>query len=622
MNKYLSLILLFVFSGSVANAQSRNKNTELELSFTGKTVTSLPWNTDGGLVVKETFEGSYGSTSFCHVANNQIAFLNELNNEISIYENEKLVSKFKSSISPTSGLNFIEGKFYLFGLDTYSIHDKNGEFIKNIPLPKELKSIRNIKEVDGKVFLVSEKQSSFLLKKNEFLKFKGVPLAEGLFAKAIKISNNLVELNLLNSKEETITFNYRTDKNLSSFKIIGGTKDKVFVDAEYIKQEKPLLAERRIIAFSIKNNKLKEIENLLLPNSYFVSVRRDIKVVDETIYYYLTTPQYGQVFEFNLDTNQNKFKFAKDVISKSFHYNNNEVETFDYSSYSKTSSRDSVVDPISREEIISRAEAFETHIWIATESNIWNKRCSVDYKSVISAPYVKVGENRSVPYMWDGFSSLEKFDEGMAHGLSAGNTYTKTNIGSMDCAEGVDCSGFVSQAWKTTWKYDTREFKPIIIMYDKWSDLKPGDIANKSGHVRLFHSWNDDGSMLMLEATSQKNVWRVVYNTYTIAEMQSKYDPYFLYSVYDETTAVSNFNLIDNSIKIYPNPVTDSFKILNELDDFDSKLTFDIINTKGEKLMRGIADDNYINIETLNAGIYFVRIKSDEFTIVKKIIKK
>ena len=618
MVKYLLSIFLFLVSISISFAQpgkgSGNAN------FIGEQVVSLPWNTDDGLVQKQTIEGSYGSSSFTSVSENKVAFLNELENEVTVYSKNEIVLKFNASISPTLGLSFADGKYFVFGINECSIHDSKGAFIKEIQLPTNLKSVRNVIEVNGDVFFVSEHQTSFWYKNNKFIKLDGIPVGNGVFYKSFKLSNNHFEIKRIIEGKVVETLNFKTNKNLSSLKIIGGTSSVLYFDAEFIVQEKPLVSERRIYSMKVTESNLSYINDLVLPNSYFLSTRNDFEFINGSIYYFLTTEEAGSIYKFDIGLSVSGFEFSNKNMSKAYHYNNF-TEPFIESNIFNKVYTDSVVAQISRKEIIARAEAFETHIWTATADNIWSGEIC-DNQQVIAAPYVKVGENRSVPYMWDGFSSIEKFDEGMSNGLAAGNINTTTKIGSMNCAEGVDCSGFVSQAWNTIWKYDTREFYPIVIDYDSWSDLKPGDIANKPGHIRLFHSWNDDGSMNMLEATTRDNICRVVYNSYTVSEMQSRYTPGYLYSVYEETASVKNNEVFNNAIKVFPNPVVDSFRIIVKLEQFEKGLDYEIISSIGKTLKNGIVDDYPINIEGFKTGMYFVRVSSSEFTVVKKIYKK
>ncbi|MCK5908278.1 MAG: hypothetical protein KAG37_11825, partial [Flavobacteriales bacterium] len=369
MIKYLISIFLFVISLSVSFAQPSHRSDDI--NFIGKLVASLPWNTENGLVQKQSFEGSYGSSSFTSVSEGKVAFLNELENEVTVYSSNEIVLKFNASISPTLGLSFADEKYFVYGINECSIHDSKGVFIKEIQLPTDLKSVRGVMEVSEDVFFVSEHQTSFLYKNNKFKKLDGLPVGKGLFYKTFKLSNNHFEIKRIKEGKVVETLNFKTNKNLSSLKIIGGTNSVLFFDAEFIKQEKPLVAERRIYTMSVTESNLNYINDLVLPNSYFLSTRNNFEFKKGSIYYFLTTEEFGSIYKFDTGPTGGGFEFRDMDMSKAYHYNNfTEPRTENY--LSKSINKDSVVAPISREEIIARAEAFETHVWTATESNIWD----------------------------------------------------------------------------------------------------------------------------------------------------------------------------------------------------------------------------------------------------------
>ncbi|NOZ46590.1 MAG: T9SS type A sorting domain-containing protein [Chlorobi bacterium] len=619
MKIIFSLIALIILS-STSSAQSFDKTKKY---FKGEKTLSLSWNLQTNLTHKQSYEGNYGSTSFCKIDKDRTAFLNESENEISVFNNDKKEMSFKSGITPSLGLNFIADNYFVFGLYECAIHKSNGELIKTIKLPSSLKVVEKVTEVGGNIFFVSSNQNSYLYAGDKFVKFSGIPLYPNIFVKAIKQSYNMARIVFIESNLEIKSFNFNTDKELASLKIIGGNKSNLYLDVEYIKQEKPLIAEREIIAIDIKNNHFEKLDNTILLNEYYLSVRQDISVLGDSMYYYSTSPSKATVYCLSLNSNVKKEIFTKEELSNTYHFNNHLLPVLKNENNSVIKSPpDSIVNPISRTEIIARAEAFETYVWTASSENIYDGNWC-DNQFVYSAPWVQVGNNRSMPYMWDGFSSLEKYDAGMELGLSAGNTNTSTNIGSMNCAEGVDCSGFVSQAWNTKWKYDTREFYHITVEYSSWLDLKPGDIANKSGHVRLFHSWNENGTMNMLEATSRDNVWRVVYNTYTISSMQYVYNPYYLYSVYTGTNSAEHKQLSINKIIISPNPVKTTFRVLSNPTDLLLNADYKIIDCNAKVIKTGkvsISDES-IDISTLKKGIYFIVLRNNNFEVSKILVK-
>lgn len=83
--------------------------------------------------------------------------------------------------------------------------------------------------------------------------------------------------------------------------------------------------------------------------------------------------------------------------------------------------------------------------------------------------------------------------------------------------------------------------------------------------------------------------------------------------------AVSNNGNTVN-IKIYPNPVTDSFsiKLPNQLEIKQ----IEIFDTSGKLVNNNISQNNKIYVSSLSPGIYFIKIKTDKGVFVAKFIKK
>ncbi len=75
---------------------------------------------------------------------------------------------------------------------------------------------------------------------------------------------------------------------------------------------------------------------------------------------------------------------------------------------------------------------------------------------------------------------------------------------------------------------------------------------------------------------------------------------------------------IDNKdFIIYPNPVTDKLNISST----NSLLSISIMSINGAKVYEGNIIDNKVDLSTLNSGIYFVKIETDNESVIKKLIK-
>ena len=82
-----------------------------------------------------------------------------------------------------------------------------------------------------------------------------------------------------------------------------------------------------------------------------------------------------------------------------------------------------------------------------------------------------------------------------------------------------------------------------------------------------------------------------------------------------------NESIIDNNINIYPNPAENEIHISSE--DRIEEVT--IYNVNGQQTIvngQQSTSESIINISSLNAGVYFIKIKTDNQIITKPFIKK
>jgi hypothetical protein len=83
----------------------------------------------------------------------------------------------------------------------------------------------------------------------------------------------------------------------------------------------------------------------------------------------------------------------------------------------------------------------------------------------------------------------------------------------------------------------------------------------------------------------------------------------------NETLDVADFSI--NKVIFYPNPVKDMLYVKTE-----NKInSISIFNINGLKVFEGNLVDNKIDLSTLNSGIYFVKIETENESTFKKIIK-
>ena len=191
------------------------------------------------------------------------------------------------------------------------------------------------------------------------------------------------------------------------------------------------------------------------------------------------------------------FADKNDLISNSITDN-----FFDYS-------LDDVVGPqatITRDQVIANATAFAEYIWTVSQSNYSARTCS-NSCPVGPSHWIAGTTVQGVAYQWGGYDSISDFTSKLSQGYLAGDVSGTSCVG--NCATGVDCSGFVSQAWQTS-RYTT-DTLPNISTEINVSELKAGDIFNKAGsHVVLFYHFDTGGNPVFYE--SQWTEARVILN--------------------------------------------------------------------------------------------------------------
>jgi hypothetical protein len=147
---------------------------------------------------------------------------------------------------------------------------------------------------------------------------------------------------------------------------------------------------------------------------------------------------------------------------------------------------------VTRIEVIERGKAFCYHPWHCYADNL-AASCASNYDS----EYV-VGDHMGLPYDWGGFVSLHQFDLDIQNGEGAGSP---AGGDVYYCTTGLDCSGFVSQCWKTPWKYGTATIHEVSHSIDV-SQMQAGDAFNAAGyHIVLYSHMLPDGSPLYYEAS-------------------------------------------------------------------------------------------------------------------------
>lgn len=196
---------------------------------------------------------------------------------------------------------------------------------------------------------------------------------------------------------------------------------------------------------------------------------------------------------------------------------------------------ESATQTVSRASVIDCAKKYSTFEWTMTagayERQGVQEVCSPQAKFRRRPFYLKdtIGKKVvSVPYCWGCSDSIERFAAKVADGSRlAGHSCTcrEGHYCLRNDSVGVDCSGFVSQCWKSAYK-TTSLMHEIADPISKTS-LKAGDALNlPRSHIRLFVEFvptpSGDKKFRVIEATNGEGaIGRVIEATYSAGSMSS-----------------------------------------------------------------------------------------------------
>jgi Secretion system C-terminal sorting domain len=75
----------------------------------------------------------------------------------------------------------------------------------------------------------------------------------------------------------------------------------------------------------------------------------------------------------------------------------------------------------------------------------------------------------------------------------------------------------------------------------------------------------------------------------------------------------------ENTFKVFPNPVSDELFINH---DVSEDINYEVLDSKGKTLLKGsLTNSKSINLSTIQGGFYFLKISSENYQNIQKIIK-
>lgn len=297
-----------------------------------------------------------------------------------------------------------------------------------------------------------------------------------------------------------------------------------------------------------KNEVMFYEEDVLLGNSIYVegkvsryidSVRKSMSLLEPTI---------------NYEIIPNKFIYCTDngivyqmVCDKSNIY----IYKLTFTEYERSNIDNTEKNVISNENSLTNIEVFATHtrqeiadsaVMIAGILYDWT--WTFDYTKHVSpnnttcTPPDHLDESSEsgivtgIPYKWGGFDNMVKFLENLKNGYKAGDINTAAVTSN---TAGVDCSGYISRAYKFATKLGTSTI-PTYFDSTTYDDLLIGEIANrKNYHVFIFGGYIKKNGQITgcvtLEATTDGYIDAIKPWERTLNDMQL-YTPMKLKTAY------------------------------------------------------------------------------------------
>lgn len=614
MKKYIIICFLIISQVVYSQVSTIEKIVEFD------------WNTADGLKFENSFDGNYSFSSFQIIDNKQIAFLSNMERKIKVFDLKtgKFVSEFVTTSVPYD-FAYNNRKFYVQTNNSILIFNFDGILVKQINYPKTIYDIERIQLIDNDLYILIPNGKSILIAKNdeaiENVEYKGWIFMPDTFCNVVKMSDYAFQIEILNSNGILLQKQFPVaDIHLLSVKPTQFEKNLLYIDIEYFNESEPLKIHRKIWCIDTKSTSAVNSVTIYLPDIYFTSQKHDIVIENNQYFHIVSAPEKCYVMKhiFDAENKISELKYPSYLLDRQYHYNDFTPKQNDIEIRDSIKKNDNSQVEISREQILANADIYLNYNWLADSTNIKNYDCGG--KQVVTPQWVQSGNNVAFPYMWGGFSSVSGFQNGIAAHKSAGDSNTSTGFGAPGCAEGHDCSGFVSRVWMLSQKYSTSSLPQISIAYQSYNQLLPGDIVNyASNHVRLVVVNNPNGTVDCIEATKGLSEWRVLRRNYSYTQIQNYIPRYYKYVTTNVLATPQN----ENDFTVCPNPASESVQIRFP---HHSKTLLQILSIDGKILFQNIYLSNFsTNFETidtrhLTSGIYLVVLKSENNIFTKKLI--
>lgn len=176
-----------------------------------------------------------------------------------------------------------------------------------------------------------------------------------------------------------------------------------------------------------------------------------------------------------------------------------------------------------------------------------------------------------------------------------------------------DANGNNNQSIVSNWNHQTSQWD-LFSKEENTFDLayQFSDLIFPSGAPSLnTYNWNIAAGIVNKPLADTGFLWNSTGTSWSNNEKTIYY--------YSELNGTGTNELKANEFMIYPNPVSDGFR----LNTAGKVVQVSIYDLSGSLLLaKQISDNEYINVSTLSQGIYMVRVASENGLITKKFVKR
>ena len=506
MKSILLTIYLLLISLSFITAQQKNSEGN-----NIKELMEIEWNTEDGITLKDYPEGRLGIADYEFISYDEVAFLCKVEKKIKIFNIKTglITNQFTINHYPRRfTYDSTNRKFYVLDHGKVYEYSLKGGLINSFEINKEFKFFERLESFNGNVYLLSANQYTFQLTINGVIlstdeqlqsRITGWILNENLYGRTNIKDAHTYSVEIRNKQTIVTKKDFSTVERIDvgTIRLIGSSGNLFYLMLDYVLQENPPRAGRRLIVFSRDTESI--IQQIDLPRITYTDIRNDITSFGEKVFHLLTTPENAVIFELGNES------FSKEIVYPEkynyfYHFGNSKLPRGDPEIIDKTTDTtkqsyksDPTNSSIMGSQIIDRAYNYMQLSWIASQYNIAEPQ-GTNVQTIIQIPpgsgnYYSVetpgwisssSNNTTTPYKWGGWTHFDDFvpfalNASPSAEIFTGDISTDSPYETSDeHVIGLDCSGFVTRAWNREPKLSTGTI-PGVSNSISYSKLERGE---------------------------------------------------------------------------------------------------------------------------------------------------